>query len=597
MFKVSFQKVSQKFFKKIINKSTSTKRKTHLHSIKKIRVHGSCHSLKISVSLVFLTACGGGASDSNEPVISPIVVAPTPLPLPLPLTDHSGLPPLEANTIDDTEYLSGGDATLFITNKDAFSTRPDPIAANFTLDGNFTSGDHIFRTPHQDAGPLLNATNCQGCHLNDGRGVLPNNIDEPFTSMSVKIGDSTGAPDPIYGDQLQTFAKQSFSTSDFTSGWPSYNGSINGDVLVGEAYTYIEFEKIVGNYPDGTSYSLRSPIYKTKDLSFGDFASDIRFSPRVAPQVFGVGLLESIPEEYILALADDNDTNNDGISGRASMVTDIFRNETRLGRFTYKAQTPSVLQQGAAAYQGDMGITSNMFPDEPCTASQTACLHITEQENKVGEQHDISDLNIAQVEFYNRVLGVPARRGFDSNHVYWDADIAAGRQQFFEIGCIGCHTPRHVTKKATGSVLGEIAFNGLQKNAAPIEMLSNQTIFPYTDLLLHDMGGSCTVTRETSQGESCSTGQECMYVQRCEGLADGLIQGMASGTEWKTPALWGIGLVHTVNANATFLHDGRARTIEEAVLWHGGEAQISLTAFKQLNHDQRSQVLAFIESL
>ena len=553
------------------------------------------HPLKVALVLAFLTACGGGGSD--EKVSLPVVVAPTPDPDPEPVLDHSGLTPLTANTIDDAEYLSGGDATLFISNEDAFSTRPDPIANDFTLDGNFTSGDHIFRTPHEDAGPLLNTSNCQGCHLNDGRGVLPDSIDQPFTGMLVKIGDSSGAPDPIYGNQLQTFAKQSFSTSDFTSGWPSYNGSINGDVLVGEAYTYIEFEEITDNYPDGTTYSLRNPIYKTKDLSFGDFTTDIHFSPRVAPQVFGVGLLEAIPEQYILALADDNDTNSDGISGRASMVTDLSGNETRLGRFTYKGQTSSVLQQGAAAYQGDIGITSSLFPDEPCTEAQTACLAVAEGEKKVGDQYDISDLEMAQVEFYNRVLGVPARRGFDSNNAQWNTNIAAGRQQFFEVGCIGCHTPRHITQEAPGSILGEITFSGLQENAAPIEMLSNQTIFPYTDLLLHDMGGSCAVTRETADETSCTTGEECMYVQRCDGLADGLTQGMASGSEWKTPPLWGIGLVQTVNAAATFLHDGRARTIEEAVLWHGGEAQNSSTAFKQLSSGQRSQVLAFIESL
>jgi CxxC motif-containing protein (DUF1111 family) len=452
--------------------------------------------LKVALVLAFLTACGGGGSD--EKVSLPVVVAPTPDPDPEPVLDHSGLTPLTANSIDDAEYLSGGDATLFISNEDAFSTRPDPIANDFTLDGNFTSGDHIFRTPHEDAGPLLNTSNCQGCHLNDGRGVLPDSIDQPFTSMLVKIGDSSGAPDPIYGNQLQTFAEQSFSTSDFTSGWPSYNGSINGDVLVGEAYTYIEFEEITDNYPDGTTYSLRNPIYKTKDLSFGDFTTDIHFSPRVAPQVFGVGLLEAIPEQYILALADDNDTNSDGISGRASMVTDLSGNETRLGRFTYKGQTSSVLQQGAAAYQGDIGITSSLFPDEPCTEAQTACLAVAEGEKKVGDQYDISDLEMAQVEFYNRVLGVPARRGFDSNNAQWDTHIAAGRQQFFEVGCIGCHTPRHITQEAPGSILGEITFSGLQENAAPIEMLSNQTIFPYTDLLLHDMGGSCAVTRETA---------------------------------------------------------------------------------------------------
>lgn len=561
----------------------------------KSSIHKPLQLLKVAVALAFLTACGGGGS--NDSVTTPVVVVPTPDPEPEPILDHSGLTPLDASTIDDAEYLSGGDATLFVTDEDAFSTRPDPIAEEFTLDGNFTSGDHIFRTPHEDAGPLLNTNNCQGCHLNDGRGVLPDSIEEPFTSMLVKIGDSLGASDPIYGDQLQTFAEQSFSTSDFNSGWPSYNGSVNGDVLVGEAYTYIEFEEITGNYPDGTPYSLRNPVYKTKDLSFGEFTSDIRFSPRVAPQVFGVGLLEAIPQANILTLADADDVDGDGISGRASMVTDISLNETRIGRFTYKAQNPSVLQQGAAAYQGDIGITSSIFPDENCTDAQVTCLAVAEREKQVGELYDISDLEMAQVEFYNRVLGVPARRGFDDANAQWDTEIAAGRQQFFEINCIGCHTPRHVTEEAQGSVLGEISFSGLEENAEPIEMLSNQTIFPYTDLLLHDMGGSCTVTRETATEESCTTGEECMYVQRCEGLADGLAQGMASGTEWKTPALWGIGLVQTVNVEATFLHDGRARTIEEAVLWHGGEAQNSLTAFKQLTSAQRAQVLAFIESL
>lgn len=554
-------------------------------------IHKPLQLLKVAVALAFLTACGGGSTDT--PPSPPIVVTPEPVPE----VDHSGLTPLEATSIDNSEYLSGGDATVFVSNEDAFSTRPDPITENFTLDGNFTSGDHIFRTPHDGAGPLLNSSNCQGCHLNDGRGILPKNAEKPFTSMLVKIGDNSGAPDPIYGDQLQTFAEQSFSTSDFSSGWPLYNGSLNGDVLVGEAYTYIEFEEIIGTYPDGNSYSLRNPIYKTKDLSFGDFVDNIRFSARVAPQVFGVGLLEAIPEAYILALTDDNDLDSDGISGRASMVTDALTNETRLGRFAYKAQNPSVLQQVAGAYRGDIGITSSIFIQEPCSNSQIACLAVAEREKNVAEQVDISDLELAQVEFYNRVLGVPARRGFNSDNNQWDANIAAGREQFFTTGCVGCHTPRHVTGEAAGSVLGEISLSGLKKNAAPIDMLSNQTIYPYTDLLLHDMGGSCMVTRETTDELSCSEGQECMYVQRCEGLADGLIQGTASGTEWKTPALWGIGLVQTVNTDATFLHDGRARTIEEAVLWHGGEAQNSLTAFKQLSSAQRSQVLAFIESL
>ncbi len=546
----------------------------------------------VAIISLSITACGGGSDSSQSSGPTPV----TP-PVTEPLLDHSGLPPLSAQQQDILEYLAGGDATIFKSNKDAFSTRPQAIASDFSLDANFTTGDHIFRTSQQGIGPLLNTSNCQGCHLNDGRGVLPTSQEQPFTSMLVKIGDSSGRPDPIYGDQLQTFAEQSFNSSDFRAGWPVYNGSTNGDKLVGEAYTYIEFEEIVGNYSDGTEYTLRNPIYKTKDLSFGDFVESIRFSARVAPQVFGVGLLDAIPEEHILALADENDSNQDGISGKASMVEDIFIGETRLGRFAYKAQNPSVLQQVVSAFQGDIGITSNLKRDEPCTNAQLACQVVAEREANTGEQVDITDIDIAQVEFYNRVLGVPARRGYDQASGAWQQDIDQGRALFFDLGCASCHTPRHVTGEALGSVLGEISFSGLTENAAPIAMLSQQTIFPYTDLLLHDMGGSCAVTRETEQGENCSSGESCLYVQRCTGLADGLPQGSASGSEWKTPPLWGIGLVQTVNPNSTFLHDGRARTIEEAVLWHGGEAEPSLQQFKQLSAPERTELLAFLKSL
>lgn len=544
---------------------------------------------------VVLVACGGGGGSNVLPTPPP-PITPTP-PTPEPTVDHSGLTPLEADKIESGEHLSGGDATLFVSNEDAFSSRAAAITQDFKLDGNFTSGDHIFRTPHEGAGPLLNTNNCQGCHLNDGRGILPSSADEPFTSALVKLGDADGNPDPVYGDQIQTFAEQSFNTSDFQSGWPVYNGSLNGDMLVGEAYTFIEYEEQAGSYPDGETYSLRKPVYKIKDLSFGPFVNDIQFSARVAPHVFGSGLLEAIPAENILALTDEVDANNDGISGRASMVTNVISGMTELGRFAYKAQTPTVLQQAAAAYRGDTGVTSNIFIDEPCTQAQTACQTVALREEDTGDQPDITDRELALVEFYNRVLGVPQRRGYDEATNSWDSSVVEGRQHFFEIGCVSCHTPRHVTGEALGSVLGEITLSGLEPNPASIDMLSNQTIYPYTDLLLHDMGGSCQITRELPNQSACTEGEQCLYVQRCEGLADDLVQGMASGTEWKTPPLWGLGLVKTVNARATFLHDGRARTIEEAILWHGGEALSAKIAFTQLSSQEREQMLAFLNSL
>jgi CxxC motif-containing protein (DUF1111 family) len=538
----------------------------------------------------FLVACGG-SSKKTEPVV---VVPPT---VPVAVVDHSGLTPLSADIILIEEYLTGGDATVFVNNKDAFGTRPQMIKHNFKHDGFFTAGDHLFRTKHTDIGPLLNNPVCQNCHISDGRGELPSSKTEPMLTMLFKLGDATGAADPIYGNQLQPFAVQSFDGGDINLGLAVYDGSLNGNELAGEATPYIEYTALSGKYPDGSSYELRSPIYRIKDLSFGEFIDDIRISPRLAPGIYGVGLLEAIPAEHILALVDASDEDNDGVSGRASMVTDAISGERALGRFAYKAQNPSVLQQVAAAYQGDMGITTSVFGDEPCSEQQLSCTFIAEQEIKTAEQIDVSNKELALVEFYNRVLGVPARRGFDADSEEWESNIAAGRVLFFASNCIGCHTPRHVTGTAAGSVLGELTLLSLEPNAQPIDLLSTQTIFPYTDLLLHDMGGSCAVTRELTNGQSCTAGAQCEYVQRCDGLADDLIQGDASGTEWKTPPLWGIGLVQTVNPEATFLHDGRARTIEEAILWHEGEALNSKSAFMQLSQIERQQLLQFVESL
>lgn len=561
------------------------KNKSYFSNIKPVIISG--------MLTIALCACGGGGGSSDE-VTPP--VTPTPEP-PTPVVDHSGLTPLSSEVLDDNEHLPGGDATVFVGDEDAFSTRPDMIAEDFQSDGFFTSGDHLFRTAEQDIGPLLSTGNCQGCHINDGRGSVPATPTSPMLSMLFKLGNETGAADPIYGDQLQPFAVQSFSSSDFDSGVSIHDGSINGTELYGEAFPFIEYKTINGSYPDGTAYELRNPIYKVKDLSFGLFMENIRFSARVAPQAFGVGLLDAIPADNIIALADENDGDDNGISGRASMALDAFSGETKLGRFAYKAQNTSVLQQVAGAYGGDIGISTSIFSNESCTEQQVACQMVAEQENKVGSEFDFPDRNLALVEFYNRVLGVPARRGFDDSNNTWDEDIAAGRELFFTTQCVDCHTPRHVTGEASGSVLGKLTLLGLEDDAEPIAMLSEQTIFPYTDLLLHDMGGSCAVTRETAVGDACTSGAECMYVQRCEGLADGLIQGDASGTEWKTPALWGIGLVQTVNPNASFLHDGRARTIEEAILWHDGEAAARKEAFMALTQSQRQQLIAFVESL
>ncbi|NRA61213.1 MAG: thiol oxidoreductase [Psychrobium sp.] len=539
----------------------------------------------LCIALFLLAACGG----SKQPTSPPKPVAP--------ILDHSGLTPLSSSIFGDNEHLSGGETTVFVTNKDAFSQRPASFSSNFRDDGFFTSGDHLFRTPHAGIGPLVNAAICQGCHLNDGKGVVPSSPAQPMISMFLKIGDINGNPDPMYGDQIQTFAVRNSSTDQLLNGLPLHDGSINGDKLYGEAYAFVEYENIIGYFKDGSQYTLRKPIVKVKDLSFGPFNKQVVLSARVAPAVFGSGLLEAIPAANILALSDVDDDNNDGISGKASMVKNVLNQQMVLGRFAYKAQNPNVLQQISGAYRGDMGITNKLFIDESCTDAQLACLYHTEQEPKQGDTPDINDLQLALVEFYNKVLAVPARRGFDVTNNTWQPDIAAGRTQFFEAGCVNCHTPRHVTGDDKPSALGRLSLFELLPDPKSISYLSQQIIYPYTDLLLHDMGGSCQVTQELSDGSVCDGGEMCLYVQRCDGLADGLPQGDANGREWKTPPLWGTGLVQTVNKNATFLHDGRAQNHQQAILWHGGEAQEAKDNFVALSSEQRKQLLAFLGSL
>jgi CxxC motif-containing protein (DUF1111 family) len=244
-----------------------------------------------------------------------------------------------------------------------------------------------------------------------------------------------------------------------------------------------------------------------------------------------------------------------------------------------------------------MGLTSRFLTEENCELEQQACINVAANEKKTGVEVDLTDKALALVEFYNRVLAVPASRGYDRDSGQWDADVLAGRTLFHNTGCAGCHTPRHVTGQAKGSELGEVQLISLSKPAPDLDYLSDQVIYPYTDLLLHDMGGQCQSALETSGGLACTDGPECGLVQRCEGLADGFPQGQAMASEWRTPPLWGLGLVQVVNSKATFLHDGRATNIEQAILWHGGEAGHSQRAYLALSVQQRSQMLTFLESL
>jgi CxxC motif-containing protein (DUF1111 family) len=291
-------------------------------------------------------------------------------------------------------------------------------------------------------------------------------------------------------------------------------------------------------YPDGVVYSLRSPSVDVQSLSFGPLAGGPS-GIRLAPNLIGLGLLEAIPEAAIRANADRDDVDHDGISGVASESSS--EGVSVLGRFGLKANVATVADQAAIAYLFDLGITSPRFPAENCPEEQTSC-----RDAPSGGYPEISAERLAAVVFYAQTLGVPARSGVD------DESVIAGEKLFGDIGCTACHTRRWET------------------GAHEVGSLSYQVIYPYTDMLLHDMG---------------------------EDLSDGRADGTATASEWRTSPLWGLGLVRTVNADAGFLHDGRARTIEEAVLWHGGEASGSRDRFVDLSASDRTLLLLFLKSL
>ena len=430
------------------------------------------------------------------------------------------------------DELLGGETTAFSKGRNAFELS----ARNLTNEERrtFEVGDSFFNqnwvtapasTEARDGlGPTFNAQSCSSCHSHDGRARPPDHDEDPVRGLLLRLsvpGPEGPVDEPAYGGQLQDRA-------------------ING--VSPEGRISIRYEIITGEFPDGTPYSLRRPIYSILDTAFGPLHPDLMVSPRIAPPTFGMGLLEAVPEERILALADPEDLDGDGISGRPNMVWDDGLQARLLGRFGWKASQMTVEGQSAGAFHQDIGITSRYFPTENCPAAQVAC-----QESLNGGAPEVPDERLAKVTFYVQTLAVPAMRNSES------PEVRRGARLFVEAGCTACHTPRHETAESY-----------------PVRPLRGQVIFPYTDLLLHDMG---------------------------EGLADNRPDGQATGREWRTAPLWGIGLVETVNGHTMFLHDGRARSIEEAIIWHGGEAQRSRDLFMDMSLEDRKALIEFLRSL
>ncbi|MDN6336307.1 MAG: c-type cytochrome [Halomonas sp.] len=440
--------------------------------------------------------------------------------------------------IQDTR-LTGGAGSVEQFDHNAYSLPLDNLAMTKRLD--FSVGNSFFRNPwvvapastaaRDGLGPLFNTNSCQGCHLKDGRGHPPKGDETPIAlflrlSLPAAQGDDETleqlgvVPVPGYGRQLQTAA-------------------IPGAEPEGKMVIKHEAREV--SLAGGDTVTLTVPHYRIEAPAYGALPEDLETSPRLAPPMIGLGLLAAIPDDVLRAAADPDDADGDDISGRLNHVWDERRQQTVVGRFGWKAGEPTVEQQGMHAFAGDMGLTSSLAPGTDCTAAQNC------DKFEHGGEPEVSDKIAGFVTFYAESLAVPMRRDMD------DETVVQGARQFNRRGCASCHTPRQQTA-----------------DDASRPAIAGQTIWPYSDLLLHDMG---------------------------EGLADNRAEFEATGQEWRTPPLWGIGLAQTVNPRARFLHDGRAKTLEEAILWHGGEAEAAKERYRQLPKDERQSVLRFLESL
>lgn len=374
-------------------------------------------------------------------------------------------------------------------------------------------------------GPLYNRPSCLSCHQNNGRGKSPRLHSERMLSMLVRLSipgtDEHGGPKPhpVYGTQLNE------------EGVPGVPGE--GQALL----SWIEMapETLAGH----ETVSLRRPLVGFEKLGYGK-PGQMQYSLRVAQPVYGLGLLEAVPEATLLAMAAE--AKPDGVRGSVNQVWDIAAQRASLGRFGFKANSPNLRQHVAAEMHGNLGITSPLYPEENCTSTQSAC-----RQAPSGGQPELSQSDLEALEFYLANIDAPPRRKQD------DPIVRKGERAFADFGCAVCHRPTLQTGPGT-----------------PTLLTAGKTIAPYSDLLLHDMGA---------------------------GLADHRPDYQASGSQWRTPPLWGIGLVPVVNDHNQFLHDGRARNLQEAILWHGGEARPARQRYARATPELRQALLAFLQSL
>ena len=441
----------------------------------------------------------------------------------------------------DELSLSAGTFTVELTDTSAYS-EPAPILTRKQRE-KFMAGRSVFRRQWASIvslngdwglGPTFINDRCIGCHINNGRGHPPTEGEQP-TSMLVRLSLPGAAehggprPHPNYGDQFQNRSLDG-SNVDLAHG---------GKPVPHEADLYIDWERHVVTLADGETVHLRKPVLRIENLAFGP-VDGIMTSLRVAQPLVGVGFLDAVPEETILALARSQSAG--GVNGRPNLVWDEINQRMTMGRYGWKANVPSLKQQIALAAIGDMGVNTNLYPEQNCPKVQTVCAKMLP-----GNFPELVDMEIDALELWLQALAVPARRNMN------DQQVQRGAELFVQAKCALCHVPQ----MQTGPIEG-------------LPQIANQTFHAYTDLLLHDMG---------------------------EGLSDARPDFAAGPRDWRTPPLWGLGLSQTVTGDSTLLHDGRARNVTEAILWHGGEATMSRDAFAAMPKADRAALVKFVESI
>ncbi len=427
-------------------------------------------------------------------------------------------------------FLAG---VFVFANSSKILTHPDRKLNDDEYDI-FILGRSFFKIPWIEApsattardglGPLFNANTCTSCHPRNGRGEGRNEHGQLDRSMIVKLASKPKTKedreilkkhgvlgDKIYGTQLQ-------------------NRGVY-DVPY-EAQPHIENEKKIITYKDGKQVELERPILSLTNLQYGKMDKDTSFTLRLAQPLIGMGLIDLIDERDILLYEDEFDKNKDGISGKANYVYSHEYKKIMLGRFNWKASTPTAKEQSALAFHDDMGISNYIYPSLPCTKNQKQCLDAPKSKHEL----DITPLRLEAVNFYVSNLKVPKSTITQTK----------GQELFSQIGCASCHRPSY-------------------------NVAGNRTIYPYSDFLLHDLG---------------------------EDLADKRGNFKAKGNEWRTQPLWGLKYAKTIlKKDPRYLHDARARSLEEAILWHGGEASNSRKKFMELDKEDRQRVIKFLKEL